>query len=90
MSAENVKAKDRVEVADNPEAVTLADILAEVRRGNSLLAEIVAAVGAAKDRLESIRRVLFYIPEVAEGVRASKDKKAQAEKAEGQNENTNT
>ena len=81
-------------VADIPAEVTLAEVLAEVRRGFASVSEavghVVEAEKAVKDRLESIRRILFYIPEVADGVKASQAKKAQAAQAEAQGEESIT
>jgi len=90
MKAKKSKAKNTMAapVSDIPENVTLADVLAEVRRGCADIAEAVGKVETAvRDRLESIRRIMFYIPEVADGVKASKDKKAQADKAAEPSEN---
>ena len=89
MKAKKAKAKtaSAAAVAEIPAEVTLADLVAEVRRGFASVAE---AEKAVKDRLESIRRILFYIPEVAEGVKASQAKKAQAAQAVAQGEESIT
>lgn len=80
MEAESTKENQPSAVADIPANVSLADVLAELRGVRS-------EVAAVNGRLEKIRRVMFYIPEVAEGVKASQAKKAQAEKTDAQAEN---
>jgi len=92
MKAKKTKAQKTMaeKVADIPAEPTLADIIAELRRG---FADVVYAIGkvdgavgnvetAVKDRLESIRRIMFYIPAVADGVKASREKKEQSGKAD--------
>jgi len=67
-------------VAEIPAEVNFAEVLAEVRRGFADVVDAIGknskAIGDVDARLESVRKILFYIPDVARGVELAKAKRA--------------